>query len=471
MKSLLKQSLYYAAGLFLMKGLSFFMLPITAHFLSTSEFGSLDILLSFLNIGSIIIGFGLVEALYRYIGDTTCQSKRNRVISSAYVGQALLALVILAIGLICLFTLTLLKPNTPFTNSLLVLGTLVVSSFINIPLSWLRLTDNAKSFFWLTTSKALVQATLTYGALTLGLGVTGILLSSFLSSCVLAIALFYIQFSVLPLKFSLKDARRLFRYGWPLVLSGIALFISAGAERWILVATVGTGVLAHYAIAMQFAMMIVFLSEPFTHWWYPKRFAILGEPEGHHKTAYHAEFACHLSLFLAATISLLAPYVITLLFPERYAQASELVPLLCVGMALKQCSHQLNTGCYIGNRPTIVLHLNMAMAAIALILYFTGSVALGLYGVVVAFVALNGIRCALFIFVSQRRLRLPYNYRLIAMHFSWLVAVSLLPKSSLAMNFVLALFSIWALTLHILKAHYLKNGQERFSVYGKGIRS
>jgi O-antigen/teichoic acid export membrane protein len=67
-KNLLNQSSLYGLSIFLMKGISLVMLPIYTSYLMPSDYGRLEVLVIFSNIISIVLGFGLVEALYRFVG-------------------------------------------------------------------------------------------------------------------------------------------------------------------------------------------------------------------------------------------------------------------------------------------------------------------------------------------------------------------------------------------------------------------
>lgn len=425
----IKQPLYYAFGLILMKGIAFLMLPIVAHFLTSDDYGRLDLWLSIINFASIIIGFGLLEGLYK-LAQPDNKAAFAELLATAASQQILLAAILLVFALPLLFWL----PADLRLQALLATITLFSSAFINVPLSWLRLIDSAKQFFYFTATKALAQAGLTALFLWLGWGVTGVLLSAAISATGLAIVLTLKQFTYTGWHWHPAVAQQLLRYGAPLVVSGILLFISAGAERWILAAQVNLAALAQYAIALQFAMMAAFLTEPFTLWWFPKRFAILQSEHGLAKTARFAQAIAHLSIAFAMLIALLAPALIDWLLPARYQKAATLIPWLALGIALKQISHLFNTGCYHQQQPTSVLSLNAICAVLALGSFYLASSAAGLWGIVAAFIGIYGFRALLFTLVSQRLLWLPYQYSTLFLQLILLSSVVLLS----AENFLLA---------------------------------
>ncbi|MGR5095381.1 lipopolysaccharide biosynthesis protein [Vibrio maritimus] len=447
MSSAIQQSLYYAAGLVLMKGVSFIMLPIVAGALSTTDYGQLDLWLSILNVGGIILGFGLIEALYKQAGEAK-GSAFDTLNSTATIQQLIIAVCALIaavpIGLVVLSTWT----EIGITDFTLVVLTLIVSCAINMPLTWLRLIDNARLFFLLTSSKAVIQASLTFAFLNYGLGLTGVLLSGLISSLYLATLLLFKQWSSISFTWDAHIAKQMRHYGLPLIFSGSLLFIAAGAERWILAATVGLESLAQYAIAMQFALIVAFLCEPLTLWWFPKRFQILNELNGKAKTVRIAETICHTTIWFAMSIALFAPIIIDNWFPSRYHEASQWIPWLALGIAFKQISHTLTTGCYIEKQPKVVLKINSIMAVAALIGFTLSSLLLGIQGVVIAFVLLYALRVYLFDRASQKRLALNHHYSQLTIHL--ILVVSFITLNHLSLTFLLAgwllqtaLFSFW----------------------------
>ncbi len=61
-----QQNMLYALGIVVMKGVSFFMLPFMAHMLTPVDFGRLEILNSLGALGAILVGFGMLNTLFRF---------------------------------------------------------------------------------------------------------------------------------------------------------------------------------------------------------------------------------------------------------------------------------------------------------------------------------------------------------------------------------------------------------------------
>ncbi|WP_232312639.1 lipopolysaccharide biosynthesis protein [Enterovibrio coralii] len=83
MTSALSQTLLYGSSIALMKGISLLMLPFITHYLPQAEFGKLEIVSSIAALGSILVGLGLEDALYRFVGG--CQDSKERKTMAARI--------------------------------------------------------------------------------------------------------------------------------------------------------------------------------------------------------------------------------------------------------------------------------------------------------------------------------------------------------------------------------------------------
>jgi len=447
-----KQMLYYGSGIVLMKAVSLLMLPVITRYLTPSEYGVLDVLLTWMNLLSIVLGLGLTDVLYRFCQNQAEQHQTARLLVQLHYMLLLPALLLLSL---------LLSGIQSWLPSQLTLNLLLLSlwaagmaSALTIPLCLLRMRDQADWFFYCTAGKALVQALLCWALLHAGYGLVAVLYASLISHVFLLLVL-HKEVSLQPVLWPWnRQFTDFLRYGWPLVLSGLCLFLVCGAERWVIAGVLTAGDLAQYAIASQFAMMVAVSIEPFTLWWYPKRIAMLAGQQGAEQVANTATIGCLLSLAAAIAIGTLGPHLIHHLLPQGFHEAAVILPSLCLAMALKQCSHLLNTGCYTGNNTRQVGKINAVLAILAPCIFILGCVLGGLVGLLGGLILLYSIRLWWFYQVSQRLLQLPYptttlQWSLLA-GFTFLLLVPFLPvpfqliaAALLLSIFALSLWSLW----------------------------
>ena len=335
-KNLLNQSALYGLSIFLMKGISLVMLPIYTSYLMPSDYGRLELLVVFSNIVSIVLGFGLVEALYRFVGLAEGIEKKQRHAAECLLVAGIIALI--SYGFFHFYSKELLPflPGDITENELYLLGVaLSVGGLINIPLAWLRITERAGLFFTISILKVVLQVSLTFYWLINGWGITSILAAGAISSVIVAIILCIIQLKETKISFSLKNLKSIVTYAGPIFIGGAATFTLSGMDRWLLADYFGTTQIAAYAIAIKFALVPTLLIQPFTLWWFPKRFSVLKEHDGKSINAHFAVVGAIISVLICGGLGLLGPLLIHYLTPVAYHGAISILPWLLLFTLLK----------------------------------------------------------------------------------------------------------------------------------------
>lgn len=420
---MLRQGLYYGLGLIMMRGVSLLMLPVFTAYLVPAEYGRLEVVLALASLATLLLSCGLSESLYRFAGLARDASARVTVLKQVYLGSWLLALLGVVVGCTGAAQWAAWLPGqvSAYEVQLLTLA-VAVEGCISIPLAWLRMTDQAGRFFLMTTGKVLLQALLSWFWLMQGMGVEGVLLAGAVSALSLAFWLAVEHSLRHGWKVDCTALPRLFAYGAPMMISGFAGFVLAGVDRWWLAASVGEAALAPYALAAKLALACGILLQPFSLWWYPRRFMLLKQADGLVRNAEGAVLGSVISILACAAVALCAPLLISTLTPAGYHQANAFIPWLVAGMAFKQLGELLNLGCYTDENSQLQMWLNLGTAGLALLGYAVLIEPFGVMGVLWAMLLCYGVRLLLFYHLSQRRLRLPY--RLWPLYASGVVALA-----------------------------------------------
>ena len=404
------QTAAYACAIMLSKGVSLLMLPIVTHALPLAEYGRLELWVACADIGSVILGFSLVDALFRFSGGSTSSDDKREKAATIFG----IAISVMFLGLVlgqCVATplLTLLPDGLPELECRILLATLSLTACIQIPLAWLRMQDKAFLYCGVFAGKAIIQAGLILLALHHGYGVTAILAAGLMADIAVTVMLIILQYRDTGIIFSWKVTRQILPYNMPLILGGLAGCILGSFDRMILAPMVGSEALAHYALAGKFALIVALLAEPFNMWWFPRRFAVLEESEGTMKTARCVMLGTAYITFSAALLSLIAPFLVLLLTPESYHPAIVWIPFLCALAALHAVTNLMTVGVYMGKTGTLPTVINLFSAAVA----FTGYMLLipdyGVAGAIGATFIAFITRFICFFTMSQKRIYIPYS--------------------------------------------------------------
>lgn len=420
-KNLLNQSALYGLSIFLMKGISLVMLPIYTHYLTPADYGRLEVLVVFSNIVSIVLAFGLVEALYRFVGlaDDTEQKKRHA--TECLSVAAIIAIISYTIFHFYSIDLLTLLPGIITENELYLLGVaLSVGGLINIPLAWLRITERAGLFFTISMLKVLLQVAFTFYGLINGWGITSILAAGAVSSVVVALILCAIQLhDIQPkepqtkgtyIRFSSENIKSILTYAGPIFVGGAATFALSGMDRWLLAEHFGATEIAAYAIAIKFALVPTLLIQPFTLWWFPKRFSMLKEDNGKKLNAHYAIIGAIISVLICGGLGLLGPLLIQWLTPVEYHAAMTILPWLLLCTLFKMLSDLLNLGCFVEKSTQVQMNINLVACGFGGLLLIVLVPLLMVKGALISLISANGLRMALFYYFSQKKVYLPYKF-------------------------------------------------------------
>ena len=254
--SVFHQAVYYGLGILLMKSVSLVMLPIVTFYLTPAQYGALELLLSVSNFATLIVGFGLVDALYRFVGLNDAPQQEHVIIANFITLVMIIGVISAAVGLF--FAPVIVRFLTAeivlFDVQLLVVM-FSLEGCITLPLAWLRMKEQACLFFILTTSKVVIQAFITWYLLSQGFGITAILWGGLIPSAILATTLVLIQVRQTGMCLNLLLTKKTLAYGFPLVLSGLAAFAVNGADWWMVAAVSTEHDLGLYSLAKKLAFI------------------------------------------------------------------------------------------------------------------------------------------------------------------------------------------------------------------------
>lgn len=413
----LAHAMLYGFSIALMKGLSLLMLPFIANCLSSDDFGRLEVISSFAIIGSILIGLGLEDALFRYAGTEKSLAVKRSIAAKLYTLTLSVSVLTLIIAALIPASFGSALPASPSDYELrLVLYLLAFEGCIAVPLGWLRMNNRVFLFFNITVGRAFVQASLVYVFLSNQQGVAGILEASLIAAAIQAAILAYIQIKDTGLSLKPISTLPLFSYCGPIVFSGLLAFSLNGFDRWILSEQHTLTDVAHFSVASKFALAVVLLMQPFGMWWSPKRFEILSKLNGAKKSVEFITLGLTLTLIITVSIGLLSPILVKLLLPDNYQISGQYALVLVLAMCFKEMSELVNIGCFTGDSTQTQLYVNAICALIGVALMLCLTPHFSVWGIVIALLITQFSRLLLLFNASQYFLPLAYPIRTLVSH-------------------------------------------------------
>ena len=328
-KDLFKNTFIITIGKFSTQILSYFLLPLYTTILTTSEYGTYDLLVTICIFVIPFITIMMEESMFRFLIDEESENGKKKVISTACIYALLSTAIWCSIGFIILFIL-----NYKYTTVFILY---MISSIL------MKLTNGISR--GLSKIKIYSLSNVILSVLTIGLNILFIAFFKWsvyglLYSTILANVLTFI-FVLLKLKvyrliklkyFDKKRLKSMIKYSFPLVPNNISWYIINISDRIIITLFLGSSINGIYAMANKFPNIINnFSSFFFTA--FKENVAIAVKKDDYEK--YYNEI-CAIAHNAFISISLLIisilPFIFTIFIKKNYVASYKYIPILVIAL-------------------------------------------------------------------------------------------------------------------------------------------
>jgi O-antigen/teichoic acid export membrane protein len=400
---------YTAASIF-SKLIAVALLPLYTRYLTTEDYGAAEVMFAAIVSASIVVRFGLIEAVLRFYYKD--DEDPDRVVASSFAGLFWLA----TVG-----ALVALPFATPISEALLdrpapdlariAIGGLWVLTMFEFMLTLFRLEERARAFFTTTIVNVLVTIGLTVVLVVGGgEGARGLLLGSYASGAAFVLGLIVLQRRRLSLFFDRALLRRLLRFGLPTMPAEVSLYLLNFVDRIIIVRSVGLAEAGLYSLAIKFAQGVNVLVRGFQLAWPPLAYSIRDDGEARRAYATVVTLFVAGCAFVVTGMWLFSRWIARALAAPEFFDSYEAVGLISTAVTLYAVYMVLvvilgRTGRTEFNLPATLAAL---AANIALNLILVPS--LGIVGAGFALVASYVVVLALMYVFTQRLFPVPYQW-------------------------------------------------------------
>jgi O-antigen/teichoic acid export membrane protein len=275
----------YTAASILSKVIAVGLLPLYTRYLTPADYGAAEVLFTAVVTASIVVRFGLIEAILRfYYRD---DEDPGEVVRSSFAG--LLWLATAGALVLLLFAGPLSELLIPEPEKLgesgaglvrIAIGGLWVLTMWEFMLTLFRLEERARAYFLTTLLNVLASIGLTV-VLVVGFedGARGLLLGSYAAGAAFVLGLVAWQRRRLSLRFDRALLRRLFRFGLPTMPAEVSLYLLNFVDRLIIVRSLGLAEAGLYSLAVKFAQAVNVLVRGFQLAWPPLAYSIRDDDE------------------------------------------------------------------------------------------------------------------------------------------------------------------------------------------------
>jgi O-antigen/teichoic acid export membrane protein len=409
-----RHTLIYGAGIVASKLVSFVMLPVYTRYLTTADYGVLELLSTTIDVIGMIGSIGLAAGVFKHYAELDREEDQRELMSTVAIGTTGLALLVMVIGLLASPLLTRLLfggRETPLYFRLFFV-IYFLQSIGNLTLLMIQAEQRSQLFVGLNVVKLVVTLGFTIlFVVHLGLGVRGVLLGSVIGSGLLAVGLAAYTFRRVGLHFSYERFRGLSRFGAPMVVWTVGSFILTFSDRYFLNYYTGAAAVGVYSLAYKFSFLLsAFAVAPFSQIWEPRRFAIARQPDA--GEIYRRMFLyLNIALFVgSACIILFIKDALTIMVGADFVVAYQVVPLLLATTIIQQWTGYCNIGLYLED--AMSLYAWSAVVGVACAMAFNALLIprFGMFGAAWATVAAYALRFVPVYLFSQAKYHVSYGW-------------------------------------------------------------
>jgi O-antigen/teichoic acid export membrane protein len=403
---------YTAASIF-SKLIAVALLPLYTRYLTKADYGNAELMFAAVVSVSIVVRFGLIEALLRFYYKD--DEDPARVVSTSFAAlfwvSTTAALVALPFAAPISEALLGGPGHAAPDLARISIGGLWVLTMFEFLLTLFRLEERARAYFVTTMLSVLAAIGLTVVLVVgRGEGAKGLLLGSYASGAAFVLGLIWVHRRRLSLWIDRALLRRLMRFGLPTMPAELSLYLLNFVDRIILVRSAGAGAVGLYSLAVKFAQGVNVLVRGFQLAWPPLAYSIRDDDEARRTYAAVVTWFTAGCAFVVAGMWLLSRWIVRALAAPEFFGSYKAIGLVATGVTLYALYMVLvvilgRTGRTEFNFPATAAALTANVALnLALIPPF------GIVGAGLALVASYLVVLALMYGFTQRLFPVPYEW-------------------------------------------------------------
>lgn len=327
-KQLAKNTLIILLGKICTQFISFLLLPLYTSVLVSSEFGVVDLIITYIGLLVPIVTLQLESALFRYLID----ERENENEKENIITNALFSVIIQMILALILFKFVLIFINVNYQYYIVVM---IISTIIsNILLQIARgLGDNIGYSIGSVIAGGITIILNVILLLVLHLGPIGIFLSNIVANIVCAIFIF-IRTNTLKYINSKyickKTINKLLNYSIPLVSNGIIWWIMNVSDRSIITIFLGASANGIYAISNKFPGVFISIYNIFNMSWTESAALYINSED--RDEFFSNTISSMFKLFSSICLGIIAcmPFIFPIMINKEYSDAYNYIPILMI---------------------------------------------------------------------------------------------------------------------------------------------
>jgi O-antigen/teichoic acid export membrane protein len=371
----------YLFGDVLRYSVSLIMLPIYTRYLSTEDYGVIELLNMLVDFASILFGARVAQSVFRFYCTADTTREKNAIISSALIMDfSFNGLGATAVALLSTPLALAIYSDASYANFIVLITlSMLMLPLTEVPLTHIRAEQKPWLFFFFSIAKLLLQVSLNiYLVVWKEMHVEGVLYSAVISSAVMGVILSSYSLYRTGIHVRLDVCKRLMIFSLPLKLATVGSFYLTFGDRYILNMYRELSEVGIYALGYKFGFIFTLLAwTPFEKMWDAERYRIYEQPDA--RQVYQKVFLYVSCLLILAGlgISVFTRDLLRIMSAPSFWSAYTVVPAIIVAYIFQAWSKFCNFGLMLHHMTMQVAYAELIASAAITVAYF---VLIPLYG-------------------------------------------------------------------------------------------
>lgn len=360
-KELVKNTIIIAIGRIFTQFISFLLLPVYTHYLSTAEYGTFDIIITCTGLIAPILSLQLERAIFRFLVDArNDKDLQEKVLSTTFV--TIIPPIVLTVVVMPILGLAF---NLAYWQYI---ALIIISAIIsNIALQIPRGLGNNVHFSVGSMIVGITNGVISIIAVALlHSGIIGILIANIVAHCAGAIYIFIVTKMYKRIRFSRRDKKtlkELLKFSIPMIPNDICYWVISISDRVLIFLFLGDASNGIYAASVKFPTLIVTAYNMFNLSWMETVSAHIKDPDAKQYLSKTYNTIVKLFAFVCMLAISITPFIFNIIVGKSFAESYQYIAVLIFGAFFNIIVGMLGS-IYIGYKKTKEMAKTTMMAAV-----------------------------------------------------------------------------------------------------------
>lgn len=433
LKKFFKDTIIYGLATVLPRLMNFLLVPLHTDKLQTTSYSDNTTFYVYAAFFNVLLTYGMETAFFRFFNKS---EEKDKVFSTTFISLIFTTILFLIAVLIFNQDIAVWLNISPKYFKILV-GLLVLDTIVVAPFAYLRATGRPIKFAAIKIANILIYVALNYFFLWIiphfnfqfsWFDNTDLVQYIFIANLVASVITFLLllpYFFKTKIEFSKSIFKQLLKYGWPIMVAGLAYVVNENFDKWILPYLLDKDINGAYSACYKIAVFMTIFIQAFRLGAEPFFFSHSKEKNAQQTYALIMKyFVIAGSFMLVFIISYLDVFKIALVKDQSYWKAIDIVPIVLLANLFLGIYFNLAIWYKLTDKTRYGMYLSIIGAIITIVFNLLMIEKIGFIAAAWATLAAYGTMMLLSFILGQKHYPVPYNLKQILSYLSLAIVLS-----------------------------------------------